>query len=523
MNRSAEATKLDPPQLEQRYTVLLEMGHDAILILDDEDCVQTANARAAEISGYLPEELIGLPLRLLLDEEGHRFFLEMKAQAARPPRSDLRLCADLPLVTREGGARDVEACFAVLQSEREDRPAAVYLFIRDLTERIRIQKAFREANTFLRNIINSSVDGIIAADRQGNIIIFNEGAQRILGYGADEVVGKMHITQIYPEGLAKEIMRRLRSDDYGGPDKMATTRFLAIDKQGRQFPFDLSAALIRDEAGREVASVGIFTDIRERLRMERELEDTHLQLFQAEKMASLGKLAAGVAHEINNPLSGVLIHAQMLSEELAPDHARQGDLQLIVEQTLRVKDILKNLLEFARPTGEAMTGISLGANIDQAIKIIANQAAFHDIEIVRDYDPDLPPIIGDTSQLNQVFINLLVNAADAIEGPGRITITTATQGDHVRVQVIDTGSGVSPQHQPKLFDPFFTTKPAGKGTGLGLSTSYGIIKRHGGQISVESEPGQGTTFVIELPTEPPPAVKRAFEQARGQDDEELIG
>jgi PAS domain S-box-containing protein len=523
MNRSSESSHLDPDTLKRYCRVFLEMGHDGILVLDDSSCIQTANPLAAEITGYNPEELIGMPVRLLLDEHGWRFFEEIRSQATRPPPSDLRLCADLPLVTRSGTTRETETCFAVIQPEGDRLPLEIFVFIRDLNERIRIQKAFRQANTFLRNIIDSSVDGIIAADRQGNIIIFNQGAQRILGYTSEEVIGKIHITRIYPNGLAEEIMHRLKTDDYGGQDKMITTRFQAIDKQGRQFPFDLSAALIRDEEGEVMASVGIFTDIREHLAMAAELEDTHLQLFQAEKMASLGNLAAGVAHEINNPLSGVLIHAQMLSEKLDPDHEWQEDLKLIADQTLRVKEILKNLLEFSRPPGQAMSSLSMTANIEQAVKIVANQAAFHDIEIIRDFQPDLPRIIGDGGQLNQVFINLLVNAADAIDGPGRIEISARHGNGRISIEVSDTGVGIPPEHLPQLFEPFFTTKPAGKGTGLGLSTSYGIIQRHGGDISVESRPNQGTTFRITLPVEPPPVVKKAYEQARGLEDEELIG
>ncbi len=523
MKRSSVSLQLDPATLKRHHQVILELGHDAILVLDADDCIRTANSLAAEITGYTPAELIGMPVRLLLDEEGWRFFREMRTQADRPPLSDLRLCADLPLITRSGTARETETCFAVIQAEGEALPLQTFVFIRDLTERLRIQEAFREANTFLRNIIDSSVDGIIAADPQGNIIVFNQGAQRIMGYTAEEVIGKIHITRIYPEGLAKEIMRRLKSDDYGGPDKMITTRFTAIDKQGRQFPFDLSAALIRGDAGQVVASVGIFTDIRERLAMARELEDTNLQLFQAEKMASLGNLAAGVAHEISNPLSGVLLHAKMLAERLDPDHGWQEDLTLIVEQTLRVKDLLKNVLEFSRPPSESMTRLSLAANIEQAVRIVANQAVFHDIEIIRDLQPDLPRIIGDSGQLNQVFINLLVNAADAIDGPGKIEISARHDGGQIGIEVRDTGAGIPPEHLPQLFNPFFTTKPAGKGTGLGLSTTYNIIKRHGGDVSVSSEPDQGTTFRITLPIEPPPVVKKAYEQARGPVDDELIG
>ena len=486
----------------ERLRVMMEMGLAGIIVLDQGARIVLANPRACEITGYDHADLMGMNIGRIAIPPGTDLITQIIDQADQEPKCEFRLNVDLGLYTAQGAEKQVEARVAL--TRHNDR-VAVYILMRDLTERIRTQQSFLRANTFLRKIIDSSVDGIIAADMSGNIIIFNQGAQRIIGYSAEEVIGEIHITRIYPEGLAKEIMRRLRSDDFGGKGKMNTNRQSVVDRTGRQFPVNISAALVYNEKGEEMASVGIFTDLREQLRLKQEIEDIYVQLFQSEKMASLGKLAAGVAHEINNPLGGVLMYAGLMLEQIDRDHPFYDDLKLIVEQTMRCKDIVKELWEFSRPSAGHIGQIDVHQNIEQAIKILQNQAKFHDVEIVKNYDPGLPAIVGDNSQLNQVFINLLVNAADSIDQKGTITITTAfvVVDDRITVKFADTGSGIAPDHLNKIFDPFFTTKPAGEGTGLGLSTSYGIVRRHGGSVDVESTRGQGTTFTIGLPLSPP--------------------
>jgi PAS domain S-box-containing protein len=370
----------------------------------------------------------------------------------------------------------------------------------DITERKRIEEELREANEFFRNLIESSVDGIIVTDMKGNILIFNKGAEALTGYRADEVVGKIHITEIYPEGVAKEVMNKLRSSQYGGVGKLTSTQFKFVNKFGEEIPIQISASLIYDEAGHETASVGIFTDLRPRLMMERKLQETHVQLVSSEKMASLGKMAAGIAHEINNPLGGILIYSSLMMEDLPAEDPKRGDLARIVQEAGRCKEIVKSLLEFARQTEPKMEPTDINRAITEGLFFLEHQALFHNIQIVKRLGPDLPLSIGNAGQLKQVFMNIIVNAAEAIHGSGTLTITTSPAPDRksVLVEFTDTGEGIPEENLNRIFDPFFTTKDIGKGTGLGLATSYGIVEEHGGKIRVKSKVGEGTTFTIEL-------------------------
>jgi len=374
----------------------------------------------------------------------------------------------------------------------------------DITERKRIEDELREANEFFMNLIESSVDGIIAADMKGNIFIFNKGAEILSGYKAEEVIGKLHITQIYPPGIAKEIMKRLRSPDYGGIGKLLPSQFNVVNKFGEEIPIQISAALIYNGAGQEVASVGIFTDLRSRLLMEKKLQETHLQLVSSEKMASLGKLAAGIAHEINNPLGGILIYSSLMMEDLPEEDPKRGDLARIVQEAGRCKDIVKSLLEFARQTEPKKEPTDINRAINDGLFFLVNQALFHNIQIVKEFDPFLPFVRGNAGQLKQVFMNIIVNAAEAMHGNGTLTIKTLPSPDRktVRIEFADTGEGIPEENLSRIFDPFFTTKDVGKGTGLGLATSYGIVQDHGGSITVKSKVGLGTSFIIELPTQP---------------------
>jgi PAS domain S-box-containing protein len=351
------------------------------------------------------------------------------------------------------------------------------------------------------NLIESSVDGIIAADMKGNIFIFNKGAEALTGYKAEEVIGKLHITKIYPEGVAKEIMKKLRSPEYGGVGKFIPTQLNVLNKFGEEIPIQLSAVLIYNGTGQEIASVGIFTDLRPRLKMERRLQETHLQLVSSEKMASLGKLAAGIAHEINNPLGGILIYSSLMMEDLSEEDPRRGDLSRIVQEAGRCKEIVKSLLEFARQTEPKMEPTDINRAINDGLFFLVNQALFHNIQIIKRLDSFLPFVRGNASQLKQVFMNIIVNAAEAMHGSGTLTITTSSAPDRktVFVEFTDTGEGIPEENFTRIFDPFFTTKEVGKGTGLGLATSYGIVEDHGGKISVRSKVGEGTTFTIELP------------------------
>jgi len=230
------------------------------------------------------------------------------------------------------------------------------------------------------------------------------------------------------------------------------------------------------------------------------LQSTQDQLVQSEKLASLGQLAAGVAHELNNPLGTILLYSDILLKEIEPDSPHNADLQMIVNETKRCKNIVASLLEFARQNQVVAQPTDLNALIEQVVELEAKHRRQENVLTDLQLDPNLPKIQADPSQLLQVLVNLIENAVDAMPGGGQLTIRTSNQPTGmITLEVIDTGTGIATDNLNKLFTPFFTTKRIGKGTGLGLAIIYGIIKMHRGQITVHSEVNQGTTFTIQLP------------------------
>lgn len=230
-----------------------------------------------------------------------------------------------------------------------------------------------------------------------------------------------------------------------------------------------------------------------------ELKKINEQLFRSEKLASIGKLAAGVAHEINNPLTGVLTNSSLMLEELDENDPRREDLQVIVNETIRCREIVKRLLDFARQTKPQRKMTDLNALIDNIILLVRNQSAFRNIIIKKVLDTSIPEIMVDADQIQQVFINFILNSSEAMPNGGQLVVSTAMTytKDYIEIKFSDSGSGISEKDKRRIFDPFFTTKQ--QGTGLGLSISHGIIERHGGKIILDSELGRGTIFTIFMP------------------------
>jgi len=230
------------------------------------------------------------------------------------------------------------------------------------------------------------------------------------------------------------------------------------------------------------------------------LHKAHEQLARTERLTALGEMAAGVAHEINNPLGGILLYSNLVLEDVPEDTPARENMEKIIYQTNRCKGIVQNLLDFARtPTGD-MLPLKINSVINTSLSLVKDQSMFHGIEIKTTLAQDLPEAIGDRARLEEVFLNLFINAADAMKGKGTLTITTGlSRNNSVTITVSDTGEGINKEHLPHIFEPFFTTKEPGRGTGLGLSIVYGIIRKHNGVIDAESEPGKGTTFIILLP------------------------
>jgi PAS domain S-box-containing protein len=370
----------------------------------------------------------------------------------------------------------------------------------DLPTRGGLEEKLQRSNAFLRNLIFSAVDGVIASDKKGKILIFNDAATNVFGYTVDEALNHINVRDIYPGNNAYEVMRNLRSDDYGGKGKLRSYQVDVISKGGEIIPIFLNASIIY-ENGQEIATIGFFHDLREELRMKQELEKTQLQLLQAEKMSSLGKLAAGVAHQLNNPLGGITLYAKLIMEEYDLEEGVKEDLDRILKDANRCRDTVKELLEFTRQTRHLMRPHDINRAINRTLFLLESQTLFHNIVIKKDLAPSLPLVLSDIQQLYHLFMNVILNAAQAMEGRGTLSVKSylLSGGEQVCIAISDTGPGISEAHLPHIFEPFFTTKDEGKGTGLGLSLAYRIVQNHGGQIRAESTPGKGAIFSIILP------------------------
>jgi two-component system NtrC family sensor kinase len=230
-------------------------------------------------------------------------------------------------------------------------------------------------------------------------------------------------------------------------------------------------------------------------------EFTKRKIMESEKLALIGQLSANVAHELNNPLQGIVTYSHLLLEEISQDDPSRDSLEKIVIQANRSRDIIRGLLDFSRQRKPDKTLCDVTDVLKGCVSLLEKQALFHNVEITFNLDEKLPLTIIDPSQIERVFINMIVNAADAMDGNGKLNLATRFDPvDHcIEVEFTDTGHGIAKENLEKIFDPFFTTKDTGHGVGLGLAISFGIIKEHNGTISVESEGGKGTTFIVRLP------------------------
>jgi len=365
-----------------------------------------------------------------------------------------------------------------------------------------VEEKLERSNAFLENLILSAGVSVIAADCTGRLFIFNNSAEEVFGYTREEAITSLHVRDIYEEGVAYEIMRMLRADEPDGPGKLQSYKANAVAKCGELIPISLYASIIY-EGDNEVATVGYFHDLRAHLRLQKEIERTQLQVVQAEKMVSLGKLAAGVAHQLNNPLGGIILFTNLVLEEHELDESAREDLARVVNDAKRCRDTVKELLEFTRQTRHLMSPRNLNEAITRTMFLLESQVLFQNIEVTKELAEDLPEVRIDQQQIYHLLMNVILNAAQAMDGKGKLYLRTSleSEGRVAVVEISDNGPGIPEQILPHVFDPFFTTKDEGEGTGLGLSLVYGIVKNHGGTISAKNRPGGGASFRIELSVE----------------------
>ncbi|CAN5813386.1 hypothetical protein BH18ACI4_BH18ACI4_25710 [soil metagenome] len=357
----------------------------------------------------------------------------------------------------------------------------------DRASELKLLKEFNES------IIESINVGLVAVDLQGRVTRLNPALEYILDVKRDEAIGQ-HVQNLLSEDFAETLWQVLGAERWRQTEVRNIYKIHTATCAGRTLVLNIAITPLQDSQGQTGALV-VVEDVTSRIRLEEQLQ-------QREKLSSIGLLAAGVAHEVNTPLTGVSSYTQMLMGMLPETDPKHALLQKVRRQAERATNIVNNLLNFSR-SGSAteFAEVDIRRVLDDTLQLLEPQMRGSRIEIVRAYDPESSKVFGNSGKLQQIFTNLLLNARDSIPNGGRITISTAaTTGDALIVEVSDTGMGIAPENVAKIYDPFYTTKGVGRGTGLGLAVSYGIVQEHSGHISVDSTPGRGTTFRITLPT-----------------------
>ena len=339
---------------------------------------------------------------------------------------------------------------------------------------------------FNENIVESLRIGVLTADLDDCIESWNPQLEDLLEVPRSEAIGRK-IDEVLPRDLSGEIFAHAAAEHVSGIYKFHLTM-----RSGRHLVVNASVAPLLGKDGARLGRLVLLDDITQRVR----LED---QMVQTEKLTSLGLLAAGVAHEVNTPLAVISNYIQMLAKQIPADDPRQKTIERIVKQTFRASEIVNNLLNFSRTGGAEPVDVDLNAVLEETLTLVQHPFKTASISVVRNYAERLPVVLGSTTRLQQVFLNLFMNARDAMPGGGMLEVRTAAHNGSVEVEVADTGAGIPAEHLHRIFDPFFTTKATGRGTGLGLSVSYGIIKEHAGKVDVRSTPGKGTSFRLEFP------------------------
>jgi len=506
----------------------VEQSANLVIIADTQGRIEYVNPNFTRVTGYTPDEVIGQNPRILKSEK-------------TSPEEFRRLWETITSGREWRGEflnkmKNGELCWASASiSPIRNHQGVITHFVaieEDISELKRAEEALRASERRYRQLTEATLDAIVVADERGVISLFNAAAQRTFGYSEQEALGQP-LTILMPPEYHEAHQRGLRHYLETREARVVgrTIELRGRRKDGEVFPLELSLSAV--ELPEEIYFLGAIRDLTERQRLQ-------ARIVQAEKLASLGLMIAGVAHEINNPLAYVANNlavlerdicgltalvaayeaAQAILESARPDLAAQvaqlaeeidlpyvkEHIEQIVSSTRqgvkRVADIVQNLRGFARLDQAAVGWVNLHDTITSSLEMIRGRLGRCHIVVEQQFG-DLPLVMCAPAQINQVFLNLLVNALQAIEatskGGGRIEIRTRAAGDEVIVEVADDGRGIPAELLPRIFDPFFTTKAVGEGTGLGLSISHGIVSDHGGRIEVENTPGQGSRFRVILP------------------------
>jgi PAS domain S-box-containing protein len=484
-------------ELKKRHELehkLIQTSMDGIIANDPKGNIIIFNEGAERISGYTREEAISSIHVTALYPEGEARKIKKELYGSQYGGPGRLINYETEILAKQGERYPILLSVTLLYEEGQE--VATVGYFKDMREVKRLEQELIRRYEFEHNLIRISMDGIIANDRKGNIIIFNEGAESIYGYTAEEALSSIHVTQLYPEGEARKIKKLTYGKQYGEPGRLVNYEVEALTKDGKLVPILLSASLLFEE-GREVAMVGYFKDMRDVKRLEKEL-------LESERLAAMGRATAGIAHGVKNILHGMKLGAFMVDKGL---ERGKSDLlskgwNLVGKNIDRISRMTLDMLSYARSGPTERQRCSLNDIANEVCDLMEEKAEQRNIKITRDLDASLPMVIVDPEGIYSCLLNLVTNATEAFaEGSsgGQITVSTRDKAEAgVHLQVKDTGRGMSKELQEQIFEYLVSTKGA-RGTGLGLAITRKIVREHGGAIEVESQPNQGSCFTIQLP------------------------
>src|SRR4030043_425181 len=482
--RQAEKALLES---EEKYRQVVSNAGEAIMVIQD-GLAKFANPRAMELLGYSSGKLDTRRLVELVHPDDREvadklYLATLKGKGLSPAYHNYRI------IGKGGDIKWTE--ITATKIIWEGRPA-VLAFMADVTERKQAEEALRRSEERYRTILEEVGKGYCEADLAGNVTFVNDSMCRLLGYENEEIIGTNYRSYASEEN-ARQIYKDTNSVYITGKPARGFSWEFVTKSGGTRFA-EVSITPKLSAHGKVIGIRGIFNDGTER-------EADEQRVLMTSKLASIGELASGVAHELNNPLTSVIGYAQLLIDSKDVSPAVKSDLNRIYQESQRATKIVQNLLSFARPRKPEKIYFDANELVQRTLDLRSYEMKTSNIKVHASLEPDLPEIKADYHQIQQVILNILINAEQALaemRRRGKITVTTSVVEDRVRISIADNGPGIPKENISRIFDPFFTTKEVGKGTGLGLSVCHGIVTAHGGNIYVESEKGKGAAFIIEL-------------------------
>jgi|Deesub1362B_J571_1020462.scaffolds.fasta_scaffold00868_12 PAS domain S-box-containing protein len=489
---AALAGEPTPVEFDALVRAYASFGDIGLFSLDPNHRIVQWDRNMEELYEISAEEVLGRRLEDVFEVfrgEERRFVEEVDAALSTGQVRELR---NAPHLSKKKGRRIIN--FHMLPYRDGSGNTVVHVLVHDITDHVKQRQELDEYRRYVENILRDAADAIIVLDAEDRIRMWNRGAEALYGWKAEEVLGKP-ITVIVPDDPKSIEQIRWISQEVRKKGFVRNLEAQRRTRDGRIVQISVTRTAIYDENGRYVGSSVIARNITEQKRMEQ-------QLIQSEKLSAVGKLAAGIAHEVATPLTSVSSLAQLL-HELTNDPDFKEKLKLIQNETERIARTVRELVNFSRPIDHDIAAVSLNEVVRDAARIVRFDRRIKRKRLKLELEPDLPNLRASYDRLLQVVINLLLNAADALEKrpDGQIWVRTRYANGAVQLEVEDNGEGIPPENISRIFEPFFTTKKEGKGTGLGLWVCYNIVKGYAGEIEVESRPGKGSRFVVTLPVE----------------------